>query len=339
MRAVVLLQVGPPQALVVAEVPDPVAGEGQVLIDVEYANVTFVETQVRAGRPPHPSMLPALPAILGNGVGGTVAEVGPGVEAGLVGHRVVAGLRGTGGYAERAVADAARLIEVDDDGAVPLREAVALLSDGRTAVGLIRLASPRPGETVLVEAAAGGVGTLLVQLAGHAGARVIALAGGERKLTVARELGAELAIDYRNADWAREVRAAGAAVDVVFDGVGGAIGLAASELLGPGGRFCPFGMAGGSFAAVSTESAAAGDFTILRAARSTPEELVALTRSALREAELGRLAPVIGQEFELADAAAAHAAIENRETIGKTLLVVRRPHAPPPPGSEAPTQG
>jgi NADPH2:quinone reductase len=316
MRAVVLHEVGPPEALVVAEVAEPVPGEGQVLIDVEYANITFVETQVRAGRPPHPSMLPALPAILGNGVGGVVAQAGPGAQAGLVGRRVVAGLGGTGGYAERAVADASRLIEVNDG--MAMRDAVALLSDGRTALGLVRLARLKRGETVLVEAAAGGVGTLLVQLARNAGARVIALAGGERKLTIARDLGADAAIDYRTGDWTRRVREAAGTVDVVFDGVGGAVGLAASELLGPGGRFLPFGMASGSFATVPADV----PVTVLRAPRSSPDELVDLTRAALREAELGRLRPVIGQEFELEDAAAAHAAIEGRETIGKTLLVV-----------------
>jgi len=329
MRAVLLHEVGPPEALVAADVPDPAPGEGQVLIDVEYANITFVETQVRSGKPPHPSMLLTLPAIPGNGVGGVVAEAGPGVEAGLVGRRVVAGLGGTGGYAERAVADVSRVIELSED--MPVREAVALLSDGRTAVGLIRLASVEPGETVLVEAAAGGVGTLLVQLVSGAGARVIALAGGERKLRVARELGADTVIDYRSGDWTRQVRESATAgtVDVVFDGVGGAVGLAASELLGPGGRFLPFGMASGSFASGMdatgpADASSARNFTVLRAPRSSPDELVALTRAALRDAELGRLRPVIGQEFELEDAALAHAAIEGRETIGKTLLVVRR---------------
>jgi NADPH2:quinone reductase len=320
MRAVVLAEVGPPEALVVAEAPEPVPGADEVLVDVEYANITFVETQVRAGRPPRPEMLPALPAILGNGVGGMVAAVGPGVRDALLGRRVVASLTGVGGYAERAVADVSRLIELNCE--MPMRDAVALLSDGRTAVGLIRLAAPQPGETVLVEAAAGGVGTLLVQLAGRAGARVIALAGGEGKLAVARELGADVVIDYREDGWTRHLDPG--AADVVFDGVGGSVGLAAFALLGSGGRFCPFGMASGSFAPVSAEAAAARAVTIRRAAPSTPEELATLTRTALSEAERGRLRPVIGQEFALEDAAAAHAAIEGRETIGKTLLAVRR---------------
>jgi NADPH2:quinone reductase len=313
-------EVGPPEVLVVAEVPEPVPGEGQVLIDVEYASITFAETQVRAGRPPRPEMLPALPAILGNGVGGMVVEAGPGVEDALVGQRVVASLGGPGGYAERAVADVGRLIEVTET--IATREAVALLADGRTAVGLIQRASLRGGETVLVEAAAGGVGTLLVQLARDAGARVIALAGGERKLTVARALGAQVAIDYLEPDWARQVRDAVGSVDVVFDGVGGAVGEAAFELLGAGGRFCPFGMASGRFTRASPESAAARGVTLVRPPVPPPEQLVALTQAALGEAEHGRIRAVVGQEFELERAAAAHAAIEARATVGKTLLVV-----------------
>jgi NADPH2:quinone reductase len=321
MRAVMVSEFGPPEVLVAADVPEPVAGAGQVLIDVEYANITFVETQVRAGRPPRPEMLPVLPAILGGGVGGVVAATGPGVDAGVIGRRVVASLGGSGGYAERAVADAARLIEVPDG--VPMRDAVALLADGRTAVGLIRRAAPRPGETVLVEAAAGGVGSLLVQLAHNEGARVIALAGAEHKLALARELKAEIAIDYRAPDWARQARNAAGPVDIVFDGVGGEIGEAAFELLAPGGRFVPFGMASGRFARVSAEAAAARGVAVLRGPPGgTPAEIDALTRAALEHARGNRLRPVIGQEFELGRAAEAHDAIEARSTIGKTLLAV-----------------
>lgn len=321
MRAVIVRELGPPEALVAGEAPEPVARDGEVVVDVELASVTFVETQVRAGRPPHPSMLPALPAILGNGVGGVVAAVGAGVDAGLVGRRVVTSLGGSGGYAERAVASAQRLVEVP--GGVALRDAVALLADGRTALSLVRSARPRAGETVLVEAAAGGVGTLLVQLARNAGTRVVALAGGERKLTVARELGADVVIDYRDEGWPQRVRDAVGAVDVAFDGVGGDIGSAAFGLLGAGGRFCPFGMASGSFAEVDAEDAEARGVAVLGRGAPSPDELVALTRAALEEAAAGRLRPVIGQELPLEEAAAAHAAIEARSTIGKTLLVVR----------------
>jgi NADPH2:quinone reductase len=187
----------------------------------------------------------------------------------------------------------------------------------------VRLASPRAGETVLVEAAAGGVGTLLVQLARNAGARVVGLAGGARKLAVARELGADVAIDYREDGWAQQVRDVVGDVDVAFDGVGGDIGLAAFDLLRAGGRFCPFGMASGRFTAIPEQAAQARGVAVLRGGAPSPEDLLALSRAALEEAAAGRLRPVIGQEVALEDAAAAHAAIEARTTVGKTLLVVR----------------
>jgi NADPH:quinone reductase len=238
VRAVLVNEFGPPEVLVPAEVPDPVAEAGQALIGVEIANITFVETQLRAGKAPHPSMQPRLPTIPGNGVGGVVAEVGDGVDATLVGTRVITSTGGSGGYAERVAVDSAGVIPVPDG--VGLPEAVALLADGRTAMALMRAAEVRADETVLVEAAAGGVGSLLVQLARGAGARVVAAAGGERKLRVARELGADEAVDYNEPAWAEKMRDG---VDVVFDGVGGAVGRAAFELVRPGGRFCAFGPA------------------------------------------------------------------------------------------------
>jgi NADPH:quinone reductase len=313
VRAVVVREFGPPEVLEPAEAEEVRPGPDDVVIDVEFANITFVETQVRAGRPPHPSMLPALPAILGNGVGGTVSSTG---------RRVVASLNGTGGYAERAASPASRLIDVPD--ALAMRDAVALLADGRTALALAARAELRAGETVLIEAAGGGVGTLLVQIARNAGARVVALAGHPRKLALARDLGADLTVDYRHDGWDRQVRDATGQVDVVFDGVGGAVGLAAFGLLGAGGRFCPFGMASGSFTAVTPEHAAAWRISLRSGTGASPGELAALTRTALAEGAAGRLRPVVGQEFELAEAAGAHAAIEARETIGKTLLTVSR---------------
>jgi NADPH2:quinone reductase len=308
--------------LEVAEVPDPRPGSGEVVIDVDIAGVTFVETQVRAGRAPNPRMLPQLPAILGNGVGGTVAATGPGVRGDLRGRRVIASLSGTGGYAERAAVAAERLIEVPPE--VALRDAVALVADGRTAVGLARRARLRAGETVVVEAAAGGVGSLLVQLARNAGARVVALASSERKLAVARDLGADIAVSYSAAGWESRVRDMTGGADVVFDGVGGEIGLAAFGLLGPGGRFVPFGLASGAFAPVSAALAQERQVSVLALTPPAPDEITGLARAALAEAAAGRLRPVIGQVFDLAGAARAHAAIEARETTGKTLLTVTR---------------
>jgi NADPH2:quinone reductase len=326
VHAVVMRAFGPPQVLNFIEVPDLLPGADEVVVDIDFASVTFVETQVRAGRPPNPRMLPRLPAILGNGIGGTVVATGAGIDRegrdALLGRRVIASLSGTGGYAERAVVAADRLIDLPDG--VPLRDATALLADGRTAAGLVRRAGLRAGDSVLVEAAAGGVGSLLVQLARNAGARVVALAGGERKVAVARELGAGLAVSYAAPDWASRVHDLTGGVDVVFDGVGGDIGLAAFSLLRAGGRFVPFGMASGAFAPVSAELARERQVSVLTGTPPTPEELSELTHIALTEAAAGRLRPLIGQELDLARASDAHAAIEARDTVGKTLLVVSR---------------
>ena len=311
MRAVVLRAFGPPANLVPEDVADPQPGAGEVLVDVHAASITFVETQIRAGRPPHAHMAPALPAILGNGVGGVIAATGAGVDPALRGRRVVTTTGATGGYAERVVVDASLPIDVPDGLVLP--DAVALLADGRTALSLVEAAAPRAGETVLVEAAAGGVGGLLVQLARHRGARVVAAAGGERKLAHARVLGADVALDYTRPGWA-----SGAGdLDVVFDGVGGEIAAAAFARLRPGGRFVAFGMASGGFVGTQVRT----DVTIVRGVPLTPERSRALSAEALAQASAVRLVATIGQTFALHDAAAAHAAIEARTTIGKTLLL------------------
>jgi NADPH2:quinone reductase len=314
MRAVWLKEFGGPEVLEIGDAPDPVAGPGQVVVEVEYANITFVETQFRAGRPgPFKGRPPMIP---GNGVGGVVTEVGEGVDPGLVGTRVVSSLKGEGGYAELAAIEAEALIEVPDG--LAMDDAVALLADGRTAKIMMTSTAPKPGERVLVEAAAGGVGTVLVQLAKAAGATVVAAAGGERKAALARELGADVTVDYREPGWTERV----GPVDVVFDAVGGDIGRAAFELLGKGGRIVNFGLASGEWAGVDETVAAERGVTIA-AWGGTPEQMRAFAREAIGDAAAGRLRPVIGQRFPLERAADAHAAIESRATLGKTLLEVR----------------
>lgn len=297
MRAVWLREFGPPSVLVAGEADEPVAGAGQVIIEVEYANITFVETQFRAtGKGPFAGT--PLPMIPGNGVGGTVGD-----------RRVIASTGGSGGYAERVAVDSSSLFDVPDGTA--LDHAVALLADGRTATMLLRAAAIAPGERVLVEAAAGGVGTQLVQLAKAAGATVIAAAGSEAKLELARSLGADELVDYTDEDWSA------GPLDVVFDGVGGAIARSAFAQLLDGGRMLSFGLASGAWAGVSAEEAAARGVTLVQPDRS-PQALRACTESALAAGTRA----IIGQRFPLERAADAHAAIESRATIGKTLLEV-----------------
>ncbi|WP_020665042.1 zinc-binding dehydrogenase [Amycolatopsis benzoatilytica] len=312
MRAVWLREFGGPAVLVAGDAPDPVPGPGQVLIEVAFANVTFVETQFRAtGAGPFAGSLPMVP---GNGVGGVISRIGEGVAPALIGKRVVTSTGGSGGYAQRAVVDAELVFPVPQ--ALSLDAAVALLADGRTATGLVRATAVAPGERVLVEAAAGGVGSLLVQLAKAAGAEVVAAAGGAEKAAQARDLGAALAVDYTNPQWTDEV----GPVDVVFDGVGGEVGTAAYRLVRPGGRMAIYGLSSGSWAEVPEEEAAKRGVEVIRSIGDAAA-MREYTESALEAAAAGQLTPVIGQRFPLERAADAHAAIESRGTIGKTLLV------------------
>jgi NADPH:quinone reductase len=281
VRAVWLREFGPPSVLSPGEAPEPA---GDAVIDVEFANLTFVETQIRAGRGPFGVTLPTIP---GNGVGGW-----------LGGRRVVASLGGSGGYAERAVAR--ELFDVPDD--LALDDAVALLADGRTAMLVTETAALRPGERVLVLAAAGGVGTLLVQLAVAAGCEVVAAASTPRKRHLATSLGAAAATDYAN------LKGPGP-FNFVFDGVGGAVARAAFAQLAPAGRMISYGMASGAWVDVGP------DPRLRRPGRPRREHTERALASGLK--------PVIGQRFPLERAADAHAAMEGRATVGKTLLIVR----------------
>jgi NADPH2:quinone reductase len=319
MRAIWLREYGPPGVLVVEEMPVPVPQGGQALIEVALANITFVETQVRAGTAPFPTEIPMIP---GNGVGGTVRAVGPGVDDGLLGRRVITSTGGSGGYAEFVTVDAGGLIEVPDT--MVLDDAVALLADGRTATMLIATAALQRDDRVLVEAAAGGVGSLRVQLARSAGATVIAAVGDARKVEVARGLGADVVVNYRDADWTARVRDEVGQINVVFDGVGGEIARSAFDLLERGGRMVRFGAASGEWAPISDEMAADHAVTLLSIPRPTPQQAREYTEHALAEAAAGRLRPLIGQRFPLEGAADAHAAIESRASVGKTLLANNR---------------
>ncbi|HEY8454213.1 MAG TPA: zinc-binding dehydrogenase [Actinopolymorphaceae bacterium] len=324
MRAVVVREFGPPDVLVVEELADPRPGPGEALIAVEAASVVFIETQIRAGKGQVPAHRPELPVIPGNGVGGVVVDVGDAVDRSLVGSRVVSTTGGTGGYAELVAVDVTEVVTIPDG--VSVMTATALLADGRTAVGLSHVAQPSKDEWVLVEAAGGGVGHLLVQLARAAGAKVVGAASSPAKLRVAAEAGAEVTVDYTKPGWVDRVRDAtgGVGVDLVYDGVGGDVGLTAFGLLRDGGRFVVHGMASGQMTELPDDAVARRNVTVLGLGSMPSVPLRELTATALAEAAAGRLRPTIGQTFPLEQAAAAHAAIERRATVGKTLLLPRR---------------
>ncbi|MER8071489.1 zinc-binding dehydrogenase [Streptomyces sp. NPDC094034] len=323
MRAVRVTAFGGPEVLVTAEVPDPVAGPAEVVIAVAVVDTIFVQTQVRAGqkqeyfpvRPPH---------ILGGGVAGTVRSVGEVVDADWTGRRVVASIGITDGSAELVAAPVESLVPVPDG--LPFETAAAVFQDGVTALALMDLTGVTADERVLITGASGGMGTLMVQLGKARGAYVVAVARGERKTALVRELGADAVIDGARDDWpARAREALGArGADVVLDGVGGEMGLSAFPLTADGGRFSAHGAPTGGFAPVDARHAADRKIRLLGIAdvQIPRRERVRLAARALAETAAGRLRPVIGGTFPLDEAADAHRAIEGRGLLGKVLLTV-----------------
>ncbi|MGW0664337.1 zinc-binding dehydrogenase [Streptodolium elevatio] len=322
MHAIRLHAHGPAENLTYEEVPDPVPAAGQVLVHVEAAGVHLIEARLRGGTAVGPHQPPAVPMTPGGEVAGVVGALGPGVDEHWLGRRVVAQLHAAGGYAEMAVAQL--------EGVRPLPEgldaatAVAVVTSGATAQGVLHVAALTPDDTVLVMSAAGGLGSLLVQAARHAGATVVGAAGGTAKTDRVRALGADVAADYRHPDWPARVRAAlaGRGVTVVLDGVGGTLGRQALELLEPGGRFLLYGWASGEPTAITTQDLVARQLTATWALG--PQSLPAggrdeLTARALEEAASGRWVPLMTR-FPLSKAAEAHAALESRQVEGKVVL-------------------
>ncbi|MTE16225.1 zinc-binding dehydrogenase [Nocardia aurantiaca] len=329
MRVVQAKKFGGPEVLAVSEVPDPVADSGEVVVRVAAADVMFLDTTLRSGWASDyfPVETPFVP---GGAVTGTVESVGPDVDPAWVGKRVAtptaaSGIGGglpIGGYAERALAKVATLAVIPDE--LSFEQAAALVHDGRTVLAVADRAAMRPGQWVLITAAAGGLGTLLVQLARAAGAQVIAAARGEAKLALAQRLGAHEVVDYSESGWADRVRERTGGVQVVLDGAGGEIGRAALTATAPGGLLIAYGNSAGGFAAVDAEAAAAQSVTLVTLFEiATPDtDWLTLHDRAQAEVAAGRLEVVIGQTFPLDEAAAAHAAIGARTAVGRTILTV-----------------
>jgi NADPH:quinone reductase len=325
VKAIRQYEFGPAEMLRYEEVPDPVPGEGHVLVEVAAAGVHLLDTAIRAGETGGPFPPPALPMTPGREVAGTVAATGPGVDRGWVGARVVAhlGMAG-GGYAALAVAPVTSLHEVPE--ALTPETAVAAIGTGRTAVGILDAAELDADDVVVVPAAAGGLGSLFVQAARNAGALAVGLAGGPEKVARVRELGADVAVDYREPGWPERVLAAlnGRKPTVLLDGVGGGVGRAALELLDVGGRIVMFGWTSGTVTPFTSADVAAGSLSVVWVTGPRMMKryggLRGLETRALAEAAAGRLVPVVHPPFPLSDTAAAHRALENRETTGKVVL-------------------
>jgi NADPH2:quinone reductase len=307
VRAVEVARFGGPDVLELRQLPDPSPGPGQVVVATSACDVLFVDTMIRSGRgvgyfPIRPPYVP------GNGVGGTVAAVGAGVDAGWRGRPVVAhtgGPGGTGGYAELAAVDLEACAAVPDG--VNLLDATAVQADGTTALRVLEKTAPQQGEWALVLAAAGGMGILLVQLLAARGMKVVGAARGSKKRDVVSAAGAAAVIDYSEPGWTVAVLDAtgGRRPTVVLDGAGGTIGGAAFGLVADGGRFSAHGTPSGSF-------------TPIDPGESERRGVTVTTLADLRygEGDRSRLLTAI-----LAEAWKAHLAIESRETVAKTLLL------------------
>lgn len=325
MQAVSFARQGGPEVLELASHHlDPVPGPGEVLIRVEAAGVNYADLMTRAGLYPVPVDLPMIPGL---DVAGTVQAVSPDVTRLAVGDRVAA-LLPRGGYAQLVAAPAGSAARIPDN--VRADQSTAMILQGLTAHFALERAAQPEGKAVLVTAAAGGVGSLAVQLARLGGARrVVGLAGGS-KLDAVRALGADEAIDYTSADWFDRTRAAfgQAGCDVVLDLVGGAVARTAFDLLAPFGRLVIVGAPSGELFALDADRALRAVFGNLAVVGfALPNVLAEAPDVASRAAEvlLGHLAAgrlqVRTESFPLPQAADAHRAIAERRTTGKVVLI------------------
>ncbi|MFC4372571.1 zinc-binding dehydrogenase [Nocardia halotolerans] len=330
MRAVQVKEFGGPQVLEVCELPVPQPGPAEVLVDVEAADVMFLDARLRSGWGRDYFAL-SLPYVPGGAIGGVVGAVGTEVDPSWLGKRVVSptaasGVGGglpIGGYAEKSLAEAADLVEID--AGVTTERAVALSHDGPTALAVFDAADVRPGTWVLITAASGGLGTLLIQLSIAAGAQVVAAARGTEKLSLAKRLGATAVVDYSADGWDTQVREiTGGGAVVVFDGAGGDLGGRALATTADGGVFLGYGSAAGDFADGDTDAAVTRGVTVrgLFDMVGADTDWRALARRAQAAVAEGELEVVVGQTFPLEQVKRAHSVIENRTALGRTILTI-----------------
>lgn len=323
MNAIRVHATGGPDALRYESVPDPVPGPGEALVAVEAAGVNYIDVYFRTGlyKPKN-----AGPFTLGQEGAGTVRAVGPGVTVVKPGDRVAfSGVQGA--YAELAVVPVDRLVTVPDG--VSARDAAAVMLQGTTAHALATSVYPLgDGDTCLVHAAAGGVGLLLCQIARRRGARVIGTVSTEAKAALAREAGAHDVILYTTHDFVAETRrlTGGAGVRVIYDSVGKTTFLAGFDALAPRGMMVLFGQSSGPVAPFDPQILnQKGSLYLTRPTVThyiaTRDELVRRATDLFAGLADGSLRVRVDRALPLADAAAAHRALEGRETTGKVLLI------------------
>ncbi len=323
MKAIRIYETGGPEVMHLEEIETPTPQDGQILIKVAAAGINYADIAQCQGTY---LTRTRTPLTLGGEVAGTVAALGPGVSTPAEGSRVMA--VGTGGYAEYAIAQANSVIPIPPN--LDFAHAAAFPVQGITAYQLLReSARIQPGESVLVHAAAGGVGTLAVQLAKLMGAgAVIGTASNADKLDLARRMGADAAINYTEPNWVEQVKNAtnGQGADIILEMVGGQIAEQNLQCLAPFGRMVVYGAASGLIAQFSgiqlmyKNQAIIGYWLTSQLRR--PDRIARAAMELMQFLDSGKLEIILGQTFPLSEAAEAHRAISERKTMGKVVLII-----------------
>ncbi|MFE2885275.1 NAD(P)H-quinone oxidoreductase [Streptomyces graminifolii] len=324
MYAITIPEPGGPEALVWDEVPDPVPGEGEVLVEVVASAVNRADVMQRQGfydPPPGASSYPGLEC------SGRIVGIGAGVSGWSVGDEVCALLAG-GGYAQKVAVPAGQLLPVP--AGLDLKQAAALPEVVCTVwSNVFMVAHLRPAETLLVHGGSSGIGTMAIQLAKAVGAKVAVTAGSKDKLDYCAELGADILINYREQDFVAEIERAtgGAGADVILDNMGAKYLDRNVQALAVNGRLAIIGMQGGikaelNIAALLAKRAAISATSL----RARPLAEKAAIVAAVREhvwplIEAGQIRPVVDRELPMSEAATAHQVLEDSGHIGKVLLV------------------
>ncbi|MGW1001158.1 NAD(P)H-quinone oxidoreductase [Streptomyces sp. NPDC002520] len=324
MHAITIPEPGGPEALVWAEVPDPVPGEGEVLVEVVASAVNRADLLQRQGfytPPPGASPYPGLEC------SGRIVALGPGVSGWAVGDEVCALLAG-GGYAQKVAVPAGQLLPVPES--VDLKQAAALPEVVCTVwSNVFMVAHLRPGELLLVHGGSSGIGTMAIQLAKAIGARVAVTAGNKEKLDFCAELGADVLINYREQDFVAEIERAtdGAGADVILDNMGAKYLDRNVQALAVNGRLAIIGMQGGvkaelNIAALLNKRAAISATSLRARPLSEKAAIVAAVREHVWPLiASGHIRTVVDRELPMTDAAQAHRVLEESGHIGKVLLV------------------
>lgn len=319
MRAIQISSTGGPEVLQLVNLPDPIPGANEALVRIEASGVNFIDTYLREGRYPAP-----LPYVLGQEAAGTVAAVGAEVVGIAVGDRVAwCGVGGT--YAEFAVAPADRLVRIPDG--LKTEQAAATMLQGMTAHYLAHSTySIQPGDEVLVHAGAGGTGLLLAQMAHALRARVFTTVSTEEKAALSRQAGADVVINYREQDFAVEIRKQSAGLHAVYDSVGRTTFEQSLSVLRPRGMMVLFGGSSGAvppfdLIKLSTLGSLFVTRPTLKDYTATRADLEARAGEVFRQVAAGSLKLRVEHRYPLVEAARAHRDFEGRKTMGKLLLI------------------